>query len=298
MTTIAVIQINSTDDIARNLALVAEYVEAAKVGGAQLAALPECFALMPKHAQQLRDGAEPHAVGMETKTKAKTKASAAVECKIQTFLAQLSRRLGIWLIAGSLPLRSDCADRPYNSLLVYDAHGENVARYDKIHLFDAQLANGERYFESEYTMPGGECVVQDTPLGKVGLSICYDLRFPEMYRRLTALGATIMVVPAAFTAATGAAHWEPLLRARAIENACYVLAPAQVGAHANGRRTYGHSLVVDPWGEIIAQQHGDGNEDGESVHGALLAEIAPDRVAHARRQLPCWAHRRAELFAA
>lgn len=272
MTLVAAIQTNSSDDIDHNLAMVAEYIETAKTAGAELVALPECFALMPQHPEQFQQHAEVHSTG-----------------KIQRFLAQLSRRLSIWIIAGSLPLRSDEPNRIFNALLVYDDNGKNVARYDKIHLFDVQLANGEEYHESNYTKPGGECVVQDTPAGAVGLTVCYDLRFPEMYRKLMGMGATCLVVPSAFAVPTGTAHWQTLLRARAIENTCYVIAPAQVGMHANGRQTYGHSMIIDPWGEIIAQR--------ETAPGVLFSTIDHDKLARIRLQLPCLSQRRSELFA-
>ena len=292
---IALIQTTSGDDIDANLARAAEYVEEARAGGAEIAALPECFALMPKNRAQLRACAEDHGDG-----------------KIQRFLADLARRAGIWILAGTLPLRADPdRERVFNSSLVFDPRGENVARYDKIHLFDADLRDAkspaeneksaakspaenpssrenERYRESAYTAPGGECVVQPTPAGAVGLSVCYDLRFPELYRKLAALGATCFAVPSAFACATGAAHWETLLRARAIENACYVFAAAQVGAHSGGRRTYGHSAVIAPWGEVVALR--------EDAPGILRAEIDAARVSEARARLPSWSQRRPQLF--
>ena len=271
MTLIAAVQTTSGDDIDRNLEAVAGYVETAGAGGAEVVVLPECFALMPKNSRQLRRCAEVHGEG-----------------KIQDFLGRLSRRAGLWIIAGTLPLRSDDAARAFNSLLVYDHLGANVARYDKIHLFDVELPGGETHRESDYTMAGGRCVVQDTPAGVVGLTVCYDVRFPEVYRRLSALGATSIVVPSAFTVATGAAHWAPLLRARAIENCCYVIAPAQVGDHAGGRRTYGHSLVIDPWGEVLAER--------KTAPGVLFAEIDHGKLERIRGQLPSLSHRRADLF--
>ena len=275
MTRVAAVQMTSGDDIERNLAAVARYVETAGAGGAQVVVLPECFALMPKNPQQLRACAEVHGSG-----------------KIQDFLAELSRRTELWMIAGTLPLRSDDPARTFNALLVYDKHGANVARYDKIHLFDVDLPSGEQHRESDYTMPGDRYAVQDTPAGVVGLSVCYDLRFPEVYRKLSALDATCLVVPSAFTVSTGAAHWLPLLRARAIENGCYVIAAAQVGAHNSGRKTYGHSIIIDPWGEVLAQ--GDGWPDGAPQ--VLFAEIDNDKLNHIREQLPSLSHRRADLF--
>lgn len=271
MPLIAAIQTNSSDVIDYNLEVVAKYVESAKSEGAELVALPECFALMPKNQQQLLACAEMHGVG-----------------KIQDAVAQWARELGIWIIAGTLPLRSDDSNRAFNSLLIYDNTGANVARYDKIHLFNIDIAGGERHYESDYTMPGNTHVLQQTPVGLLGMTICYDIRFPELYRKLSSLGATCLVVPSAFTAFTGAAHWLPLLRARAIENVCHLIAPAQVGSHPNQRQTHGHSMVIDPWGDVIAQRKTD--------PGVLLAEIDLKKAAQIRAQLPCLTHRRTDLF--
>lgn len=272
MTRIAAVQTTSGDHIDRNLEAAAGYVEEARAGGAQLVVFPECFALMAKGKSQLRACAEVYGDG-----------------KIQRFMRQLARRAGVWIIAGSVPLRSDDRERVFNTLLVYDDTGANRARYDKIHLFDMHLPNGEQHRESEYTLAGGECVTQQTPAGTVGLTVCYDLRFPEIYRRLSAMGATSLVVPSAFTVPTGGAHWAPLLRARAIENTCYVIAPAQVGAHSNGRTTYGHSLIIDPWGEVLAERR--------AGPGVLFADLDPGHLRRVRAQLPCLSHRRPDLFA-
>ncbi|MGR3913629.1 MAG: carbon-nitrogen hydrolase family protein [Gammaproteobacteria bacterium] len=284
MPQIALIQTTSGSDIDANLARAAELVEEARAGGAAVVALPECFALMPKNAAQLRECAEIHGDG-----------------KIQRFLAELARRAGVWILAGTVPLRAHVPQRVFNSSLVYNAAGENVARYDKIHLFDADLRGAraktsraassaaEQYRESAYTAAGAHCVVQSTPLGAVGLSVCYDLRFPELYRKLVALGAVCLAAPSAFACATGAAHWETLLRARAIENACYVFAAAQVGAHCSGRRTFGHSAVIGPWGEVVAMR--------ADAPGLLRAEIDAARIAEARARLPSWSQRRPHLFA-
>lgn len=280
MTRIAAVQTTSGDDIARNLDAAAGYVAAAKAGGAELVALPECFALMARDKNQLRACAEEFGGGV-----------------IQDCLRRLARDAGVWLIAGGLPLRSAAdsnGSRVFNALLVYDDNGDCRARYDKIHLFDIDLpggasANGgEQHHESDYTMPGGECVTVDSPAGVLGLSVCYDIRFPELYRRLAAAGATVLLAPSAFTVPTGRAHWATLLRARAIENACYVIAPAQVGAHSNGRTTYGHSLVVDPWGEVVAERAAE--------PGVVFADIDAARVRQIRAQLPSLAHRRPDVF--
>ncbi len=271
MTLIAAVQTTSGADIDANLEAAAGYVEHAAREGARLVALPECFALMPKNRRQLRACAEVHGDG-----------------KIQRFLAQLARGAGIWIVAGTLPLRSGDPSRVFNALLVYDDQGENVARYDKIHLFDSALSGGETYRESEYTCAGGACVLQDTPAGALGLTVCYDLRFPEVYRKLSALGATVLTAPSAFAVSTGAAHWTTLLRTRAIENACYMIAPAQAGDHDNGRQTYGHSLIIDPWGEVLAER--------ASAPGVVFAEMDAGKVAQVRARLPCLGHRRPDLF--
>jgi predicted amidohydrolase len=200
---------------------------------------------------------------------------------IQNFLANLARRHGIWVFGGTLPLESGEPDRIFNSLLVFDPQGNQVARYDKIHLFGFQKGQ-ESYDESVSIKPGVHTpATVETPFGKVGLSICYDLRFPELYRAMGSL--SLIVVPSAFTYTTGSAHWELLLRARAIENQCYVLAPAQGGQHQNGRRTWGHSMLVDPWGEIMAMQ--------AQGPGVVCGELCQERLAEVRESLPALKHR-------
>jgi nitrilase len=199
----------------------------------------------------------------------------------QAFLAGMARTHAIWLIGGSVPLACDDPLRTKQSLLVYEPAGTRVARYDKVHLF--RFTHGsEDYDEAKTIVAGGRPETFDAPCGRVGLSICYDLRFPELYRAEGDLA--LIVVPAAFTQRTGEAHWEVLLRARAIENQCYVLAAARAGTHPGGRRTFGHSMLVDPWGEIVAMQ-----ERGE---GAVVGDIDPARIADVRARLPAWSHRR------
>jgi nitrilase len=198
----------------------------------------------------------------------------------------MALELKLWIVAGTVPLAvPGDADRVYAACLVYDAQGRRAARYDKIHLFDVEVPGGERYRESATIARGAiEPVVVQTPIGKLGLSVCYDLRFPELYRALAAQGAEVLCVPAAFTARTGPPHWEPLLRARAIENQCFVIAPGQHGSHAGGRTTHGHSLIVDPWGEILAQQ-----ADGD---GVIAAALAQERLQQVRASFPALTHRR------
>ena len=260
---IAAVQMVSAADVATNLAQAERLLEQAAGAGARLAALPEFFPLMglrdtDKVAVRERFGAGP----------------------IQEFLAATARRLGLWIIGGSVPLEAAAPDKVRNSCLVYDDAGRLAARYDKIHLFG--FDNGrERYVEANTIEPGREIVVAESPFGRIGLSICYDLRFPELYRRMGAVA--LIVVPSAFTATTGEAHWETLLRARAVENLAYVLAPAQGGMHASGRRTHGDSMVIDPWGEVLARVR--------TGPGIALAELDPARIAAVRASLPALEHR-------
>ena len=274
-------QTTAGDCISTNLKVAAEHIAVAKSHGAEMVALPECFALMAKHSAQLRDKAEVFGAG-----------------PIQDCVAELAVKHEIWIIAGSLPLKSDKPKsgqpnlaepkRVFNSLLVYNSSGAVVARYDKMHLFDADLPDGERHRESDYTIPGDDFVVCESPAGKLGLSICYDVRFGELYRKLSTGGASIFIVPAAFAAATGRAHWQILLQARAIENACYVIAPAQVGKHPGGRTTHGHSMIIDPWGNIISHL--------ASGPGVITADIDMQKLKTVRTRLPCHLHRRPQLF--
>lgn len=277
MTRIAALQTCAGCDTARNLDAAAELVAQASAGGAVVAALPECFALMARDKLQLRALAEEFGAG-----------------PIQDFMRALAREFGLWLIAGSLPLKSADESRVFNSLLVFDAAGECRARYDKIHLFDIDMEStgGERHCESDYTAAGGACVTVASPAGVLGLSVCYDLRFPELYRRLASAGATVLLVPSAFTVPTGRAHWSTLLRARAIENTAFVVAPAQAGKHSNGRATYGHSMVVGPWGEVLAERAG-----ADAGPGVVLADLEHAHRQKIRAQLPSLQHRRPDIFA-
>ena len=260
---VAAVQMVSTPRVTDNLQCAGELIAQAAEQGAQLVALPEYFPLLgggerDKFAAAETDGAGP----------------------IQDFLSATARQHRIWLVGGSLPLISDVAGKVHNSCLVYDPQGKRVARYDKIHLFGFEKG-AERYDESATIAAGSEPVAFDTPFARVGLSICYDLRFPELYR---ALGVTdLLLVPAAFTETTGRAHWEILLRARAIENQCYVLAIAQGGRHENGRETHGHSMLIDPWGEII-----DRLAKGP---GIVIGEIDRKRIKEVRTSLPALRHR-------
>lgn len=204
---------------------------------------------------------------------------------VQATFARWARELGIWLLVGSMPTLIEGSDKLHSTSLVYNDKGERVAHYHKVHLFDVEVADGHgRYQESATYAPGDELCVIDSPFGRLGLSICYDVRFPELYRAMRERGAEILMVPAAFTRITGQAHWLPLLQARAVENQCYVLAAAQYGEHGGGRQTWGHSLILDPWGDIQACL-----PKGE---GLIVAPLDPERLASIRRQMPVAQHAR------
>jgi len=263
MHTVAAIQMISTPSVSENLATARRLVAEAAAGGATLVVLPEYWAIMGQHDTDKLAHAEQPGSG-----------------PLQDGMAQMARQHGVWLIGGTLPLISDQAGKVLNTTLVYDPQGNAAGRYDKIHLFGFSRGS-ESYNESRTIVPGTQVGSFDMPFGKVGLSICYDLRFPELYR---AIGdCALIVVPAAFTHTTGRAHWEVLLRARAIENQCYVLAAAQGGLHPNGRRTWGHSMLIDPWGEVKAVL-----AEGE---GVVLGQIDPVFLAGVRESLPALAHR-------
>lgn len=264
---IAAIQMNSSADLQSNLQRAMGLLEEAARDGVQLAVLPENFALMPQESRDKWAHAEQPGEG-----------------PIQEFLAEISARLGMWIVAGSIPLESPAEQRVYGACPVYDAKGEQQACYRKIHLFDVHLPDGEEAYQESWSMyPGDELVLAETPAGRLGLTICYDVRFPEMFRRLIDDGATLFSVPAAFTKTTGTAHWHALLRARAIENLAYVIAPGQYGVHADNRETYGHSLIVDPWGRILAEQ-----PSGDAV---VAADIDPQLPGKLRAEFPALANR-------
>jgi nitrilase len=260
---VAAVQMVSSSDVETNLAEAATLVGEAVSRGASLVLLPENFGIMSTRAADKIAAREPDGDGPQ-----------------QAFLSRLAAVHGIHVIGGSVPLESGDPQRAYQSLLVYAPGGQRVARYDKMHLF--RFTHGsEDYDEARTIRPGNAPQVLDAPLGKVGLSICYDVRFPELYRALGDL--TLIVVPAAFTERTGMAHWEVLLRARAIENQCYVLAAAQGGEHEGGRRTYGHSMLVDPWGEIVTSL--------TSGPGVVVGDIDYGRMKDVRTRLPALMHR-------
>ena len=266
----AAVQMISTPDVDRNLEAAARLVAEAAAGGAQWVGLPEYFCLMGRRDDDKLRIAEADGDG-----------------PIQAFLAQTARRHGITLVGGTLPIHAHAQGRVRNACCVYGADGRRLARYDKIHLFAFDNGRGEQYDEARVLEAGDAPVAFEAGGWRAGLTICYDLRFPELYRSLMRPPCDLLFVPAAFTWTTGQAHWELLLRARAIENQCYVVAPAQGGTHENGRRTFGHSLVIDPWGEVLACCHRGG--EGE---GVAIGEASRERLAQVRQQLPALAHRR------
>ncbi len=260
---VGLVQMVSTPSVPENLSSAAKLVAEAAGQGAKLVVLPEYFCILgmrdtDKVAAREEDGAGP----------------------IQDFLAEAAKRHGVWLVGGSVPLSCPDAGKVRNSCLVYDSKGRRVARYDKIHLFGLELG-AERFDEARTIAAGTEPCALESPFGRIALSVCYDVRFPELYRALAPMD--IILVPSAFTATTGRAHWETLLRARAIENLAWVLAPAQGGTHANGRQTHGHSMVVDPWGKVVAER--------AAGAGVVMADIDPTFQAKMRRGLPALAHR-------
>ena len=268
MNRVAAIQMASSPSVNSNLIEAERLIKKAVDAGAKLVVLPENFAIM----------------GKSETDKVKLR-EAEGDGPIQTFLAEQARRHGIWLVGGTIPLASASDEKVYASALLFDATGEQVARYDKVHLFDVRITESdEKYTESETIEAGRKVVVADTPFGKLGMAICYDLRFPELFRQMLQQGAEIIALPSAFTAITGRAHWEPLVRARAIENLSYLIASAQGGYHANGRETYGHSMIVDPWGVIM--------DELPRGSGVVIADIDRNRLQDVRRNFPALEHRR------
>ena len=260
---IAGIQMASGPNVSANLSEAERLIKIAADQGAKLIVLPEYFAIMGiKDADKVKVG--------------------EVEGKgpIQQFLSSTAKKRDVWIVAGSIPLQSETKDKVYNACMVYDNNGKLVARYNKIHLFGLNLGN-EKYHEEATITPGNQVVTVDSPFGKIGLSICYDLRFPELYRAMGEVD--LILVPAAFTETTGKAHWETLVRARAIENQCYVLAPAQGGYHASGRETHGDSMIIDPWGVVL-----DRLPRGS---GVVIASMNLDYQISLRKSLPALKHR-------
>jgi deaminated glutathione amidase len=272
--TAALVQFTAARDYEPNIRIVSEMIRRARDGGADLVLTPENTGLM-----------EP--IGKLRREKARDEANHPVLAALR----EVARETGAWLLLGSLavdisrePGVSEGERRLANRSYLIDAAGAVVAHYDKIHMFDVDLAGGESYRESNAFRPGDRAVVAETPWGVLGMTVCYDLRFPQLYRALAQAGADFLAIPSAFTVPTGTAHWQVLLRARAIETGCFVFAPAQCGEHAEGRRTYGHSLIVDPWGKVLA--------DGEETVGLVSARIDLGRIAEAHRMVPSLRHDR------
>ena len=264
----AAMQMASGPNVGANLFEAERLIYEAAKQGARLVVLPENFAIM----------------GLK-ETDAVAVREPAGDGPIQEFLSQQARKHGVWLVGGTIPLEASVPDKVRAACLLYNDEGELVARYDKMHLFDVHVPDsGETYTESQTIEPGTEVVVADTPFGRLGLSVCYDLRFPELFRTMLDSGLDILAIPSAFTAITGSAHWECLVRARAIENLCYVVAAAQGGYHVNGRETYGNSMIVDPWGNIL--------ERLPSGTGFVCADLDPARLETVRRNFPSIRHRR------
>lgn len=263
---LACIQTNSTNDMVANIAAAETLVRDARGRGADFIALPECVSMIEPDRDLVRE-----------------KAGRWESHKALSAFQDLARETGAWLLIGSLSIDLGDGSVANRSVMIDDA-GRIVSDYDKIHMFDVDLPGEESYRESATYQAGDAAGGAWTPWGIVGMTICYDLRFPHLYRDLAKAGASYLAVPSAFTRQTGKAHWHVLLRARAIETGCYVFAPAQCGEHAGGRQTYGHSLIVDPWGEVLA--------DGGEEPGVVVAEIDPAKVEEARRRLPALDHDR------
>jgi len=274
MSIVAAVQMTSGHIVADNLAAAGELLREAKDAGADIACLPENFSF----------------IGLRDADKLQV-AEADGEGAVQAFLSDTARKLKMWILGGTILIRGGTDARVANASLLIDADGKRVARYDKIHLFDVGIpGRDEQYRESKHVAPGRELVIADTPVGKLGLSVCYDMRFPELYRELVSRGAEWLTMPAAFTVPTGRAHWETLLRARAIENLCYVVAPAQTGTHTSGRETYGDSLIVDYWGQVLSRL--------ARGTGVITAEIDLAKEAETRARFPALDNRQLGLTGA
>jgi len=268
---VAAIQMTSSHIVADNLAAAGELLREAKDLGCDIACMPENFSFIGLRDADKLEVAEPDREG-----------------PVQSFLSDTARNLNMWILGGTIVIRGDNERRVANASLLIDAAGKRVARYDKIHLFDVTIpGRDEQYRESTHVTPGREPVIADTPVGKLGLSVCYDMRFPELYRELVSKGAEWLAMPAAFTVPTGRAHWETLLRARAIENLCYVVAPAQTGTHTSGRETYGDSLIVDYWGQVLSRL--------AKGTGVITAEIDLAKEAETRTRFPALDNRQLGL---
>lgn len=265
---IAAIQMISSASFNENLQRASQLIIEAANGGADMVVLPEYFAYMGLKEKDKFEHVEKHKNG-----------------PLQSKLVELARKLGIWIVAGTHPIESDESQRPFGRCYVIDQRGEVITWYDKIHLFDVMVGDNQgSYCESKYTKAGEDVVNFNTPWGKIGLAVCYDLRFPEIFRKHVEQGCEILIMPAAFTYKTGKQHWEVLIKARAIENLCYFVASAQGGKHENGRETWGHSCVVSPWGDTI--------EELSSGEGFILVDLKREKQALLRKEFPVLSHKK------
>jgi predicted amidohydrolase len=267
--TVAAVQMTSTEDRKKNLAKAERFAREAADAGAHLVAFPENFAYLRAEGSRIRF-------------------SEGLDGDLVKWISSLAQELGVHLLGGSIPEKTRRSSRIYNTSILFGPDGRRLGLYRKIHLFDINIRGGAVFMESRTVAPGSDPVVLDTDLGRLGLSVCYDLRFPELYRRLAIMGAQVLFVPSAFTSYTGRFHWMTLLRARAIENQCWVVAPAQVGRHSARRTSHGETAIIDPWGTVVAVR-----EKGE---GVVTARIDLDKVARVRRGLPALDHVRRGLF--
>jgi nitrilase len=265
---VAVLQMTSNDNVLDNLNVIDSILSKISKENISLAVLPENFSFMGRTEHDKLSMAEDYNNG-----------------PIQRSISKIAIKYSMWIVAGSIPIKSDNPKKCYASTIVFDDKGNIASRYDKIHLFDVRVSDTEAHKESNSTCPGNKIEIVDTPIGRIGLSICYDLRFPEMYRQLRNLKADLFIVPAAFTFDTGKAHWHTLLKARAIENLCYVLAANQAGEHKNGRTTYGHSMIISPWGDVLA-------ECNDKETGAAISFIDLKKMKNIRQNFPCLNHRK------
>jgi nitrilase len=267
-TRLAAVQMASGPNVGANLIEAGRLIARAAQAGAELVVLPENFAIMGIKETDKVDIREADGQG-----------------QIQEFLAEQAVKNNVWLVGGTVPMVASAPDKVRAACLVYDSQGRRVARYDKIHLFDVKIVDtGEQYIESETIEPGDKVVVIDTPFGKMGVAVCYDLRFPELFRGMLSQEVEFIVIPSAFTAITGKAHWEVLIRARAVENLCYVVAAAQGGYHVNGRETYGDSMIVDPWGVVLDRL--------SSGSGFVIADLNREYLSRTRKNFPALSHRK------
>lgn len=265
---IAAIQLSSTAHVNENLTTTEKLISNAAINGAQLVVLPEMFAVMGEKASDKVVVAEKYGDG-----------------EIQAFLSRCAKQYNVWIVGGTIPIQCDDKNKIRAACIVYNNHGDAVARYDKIHLFDVTVSESESYRESDTTEPGNSIVVVDTPVGKLGLAVCYDVRFPALFTELANRGAEIIALPSAFTVTTGQAHWHLLTRARAVDTFCYVIGSAQVGVHANDRQTYGHTLIVEPWGNIAS-------EITDPHCGVAYADIDLKKLHGIRQSVPTLQHRK------